>query len=72
VGVKIANVSMSSGVKCLYCGFDGELKLLKTWRYSFWDVHFYECPKCRGRFRWQVDASGRRKSYAMRVGAKRP
>jgi len=55
-------------VKCPYCGYEGDFKLLKTWRYRWWDVYFYECPKCSGRFRYQVDPSGKRKSYIIRVG----
>lgn len=58
-------------VKCPYCGFGGEHKLLKTWKYRWWDVYFYECPMCRGRFRLQVDPTGRRKSYVLRIGARR-
>ena len=41
---------------------------MKTWKYVGWDVYFYECSKCGKRFRWQVDPSGMKKSYAMRVG----
>jgi DNA-directed RNA polymerase subunit RPC12/RpoP len=58
-------------VKCPYCGFEGEFKSLKTWKYSFWNVYLYVCPKCGGRFRWQVDPSGKHKSYVIRVGTKR-
>ena len=47
--------------KCPYCGYEGEFKLLKTWRYRWWDVYFYECPKCNGRFRYQVDPKGTKK-----------
>ena len=25
-------------VRCPYCGFEGEFKLLKTWRYRWWNV----------------------------------
>jgi uncharacterized Zn finger protein len=57
-----------SSIRCPYCGFEGEFKLLKTWKYSWWDVHFYECPKCGGRFRYQVDPTGKYKSYIIRVG----
>ena len=59
---------MSVKLKCPYCGFEGEFKLLKTWRYRWWDVYLYECPKCGGRFRYQVDPTGKYKSYVMRVG----
>jgi hypothetical protein len=55
--------------KCPYCGYEGDFKLLETWRYRWWDVYFYEWPKCNGRFRWQVDSSSRYRSYAIRVSA---
>jgi uncharacterized Zn finger protein len=38
-------------VKCPYCGFDGESKLLKTWKYAGWDVYFYQCSNCNKKFR---------------------
>jgi DNA-directed RNA polymerase subunit RPC12/RpoP len=53
--------------KCPYCGYEEEFKPLKTWKYKWWDVYFYECPKCGGRFRWQVDPTGRYRSYVIRV-----
>jgi DNA-directed RNA polymerase subunit RPC12/RpoP len=55
-------------VMCPYCGFEGEFKLLKTWKYRWWNVYLYECPKCSGRFRYQVDPAGKYKSYVMRLG----
>ncbi|MFP3320206.1 MAG: hypothetical protein RXO24_06560 [Acidilobus sp.] len=55
-------------VKCPYCGYEGEFRLLKTWRYGAWDVYYYECPRCGRRFRWQVDPTGRYRSYVMRPG----
>ena len=57
-------------VKCPYCGFEGEFKLLKTWRFGFYDVSMLKCPKYGDRFRWQVDPSGRYKSYVLRVGSR--
>jgi len=57
-------------VRCPYCDFEGEFKLIKTWRYRWWDVYFYECSRCSGKFRYQADPSGKRKSYVMRVGRK--
>jgi uncharacterized Zn finger protein len=56
-------------VRCPYCGYEGEHRLLKTWRYRVWEVHYYECPRCGGRFRWQVDPTGRYRSYVIRVNA---
>jgi len=58
-------------VKCPYCGYEGEFKLLKTWRYRWWNVYLYECSNCHGRFRYQVDPAGKYKSYVMRVGVKK-
>jgi len=40
-------------VRCPYCGYEGERRLLKTWRYRVWEVHYYECP------RWAVGSDGR-------------
>ena len=57
-------------VKCPYCDFEGEFKLLETWKYKWWNVYFYECSKCGRRFRYQIDPEGRRKSYVIRVGVK--
>jgi len=31
-------------VKCPYCGFDGEFRLLRVWRFRFYDVRMLECP----------------------------
>jgi uncharacterized Zn finger protein len=41
------------GVRCPYCGSEGGFKLLKTWKYSWWNVYLYECPKCNGGFEYQ-------------------
>ena len=59
-------------VRCPYCGYEGEHRLLKTWRYRVWEVYYYECPRCGGRFRWQVDPTGRYRSYVMRPGGRLP
>ena len=58
-------------VKCPYCGYEGEFKLIKTWKYSWWGVFLYECPKCGGRFRYYVDPTGKHKSYVVMLGAKK-
>jgi len=41
--------------------------LTKNWRYRWWEVNYNEFPKCGGRFKWQVDLDGRRKSYVMKI-----
>ena len=55
-------------VKCPYCGYEDEHILLKTWKYKWWNVYYYQCPTCNGKFRYQVDPEGKRKSYVIRVG----
>jgi len=55
-------------VKCPFCGYEGEHRLLKTWKLRWWDVYLYQCPKCGGKFRYQVDPTGKRRSFIMRLG----
>lgn len=57
-------------IKCPYCGFSGEHKLLKTWRYSWWNVYLYECSQCHSKFRYNVDPTGKKKNFIMRIGRK--
>jgi DNA-directed RNA polymerase subunit RPC12/RpoP len=52
-------------VKCLYCGYEVEFKLLKTWKYSWWDVYFYKCSRCKAHFASYVDPEGKRKSFVI-------
>jgi hypothetical protein len=65
-------VVIVDSVRRPYRGFEDEFKLLKTWRYSRWNVYLYEyeCSKCDGRFRWQVDPAGVKKRYVIRVGVR--
>jgi uncharacterized Zn finger protein len=51
--------------KCPHCGYEGEFKLLKTWKYRWWDVYFYECPECHGRFASYLDPDGKRKNFVI-------
>lgn len=37
-------------VKCPYCGFEGEFKTLKTWKFRFYDVEMFECSSCKRKF----------------------
>jgi predicted RNA-binding Zn-ribbon protein involved in translation (DUF1610 family) len=46
-------------IKCPYCGFEGEFKVLKTWRFRFYDVKRLLCPKCGNRFNYYRGASPR-------------
>lgn len=55
-------------VRCPFCGYEGEYRLLKTWKYRWWDVYLYQCPKCGRKFRYQVDPTGKRKSFTIKLG----
>jgi hypothetical protein len=57
-------------IKCPYCSFGGGFKTLKTWKYKWWNVYFYECPSCNGKFRYQLDPEGKRKEFVMKVGTR--
>jgi DNA-directed RNA polymerase subunit RPC12/RpoP len=59
-------VVIISSIKCPYCGFEGEFKLLKTWRYRVWNVYYYECSRCVGRFGFYLDPGGRCKSFTVK------
>ena len=37
-------------VKCPYCSFESEFRLLKTWKFRFYDVKRLQCPGCNGVF----------------------
>ncbi|MEM0241367.1 MAG: hypothetical protein QW699_02065 [Metallosphaera sp.] len=54
-------------VKCPYCDYEGEFKTLKTWRFSFWNVTLHQCPKCSGKFRYQIDPTGKYKNFTMKI-----
>jgi len=55
--------------KCPYCGFDGELKELKRWRFRFYDVRLLECLKCGGRFNFYsgITRKGRPSEFTIKV-----
>lgn len=59
-------------VKCPYCGFEGEHRLLKVWKYRWWDSYFYECTRCGGRFRYHIDPRNQKKSFIIKLTGKRP
>ena len=51
--------------KCPYCGYEGGFKLLKTWRYRWRDIYFYECMKRCTRLIPYVDPKDKRRSFAI-------
>jgi len=56
-------------VKCPYCGYEAKFRLLKSWRFRFYDVKMLECPNCGGRFNnyLGVTSRGRRSEYVIRI-----
>ncbi|MEM4482112.1 MAG: hypothetical protein QXV04_05265 [Desulfurococcaceae archaeon] len=37
----------------------------------FWNVNLHQCPRCSGKFRYQVDPTGKYKNFTMRIVAKK-
>ena len=58
--------------KCPYCGFEGEFKVLKTWRFRFYEVKRLECPNCHGVFNHYqgVSPRGRKSEFVIRIKPK--
>jgi hypothetical protein len=59
--------------KCPYCGFEGGFKLLKTWKFKWYNVRYHECPRCNRKFRFYTGVSprGKKSEFIIRVGALR-
>jgi len=56
-------------VKCPYCGYEGEFRVLKTWKFRFYDVKMLECYRCEGRFNHYLGVSprGRRSEFLIKI-----
>jgi hypothetical protein len=56
-------------VKCPYCGFDYEFRLLKTWKFRFYDVKRLQCPGCNGVFNhyYGISPKGKATEFVVRV-----
>jgi len=57
-------------VKCPYCGYEGEFKLIKKWRFRFYDVKRLECPKCNGVFNHYMGVSVKGKTSEFMIKVK--
>jgi DNA-directed RNA polymerase subunit RPC12/RpoP len=57
--------------KCPYCHHEGELVVPEIWKYVWWDVYFYKCSQCKGRFKWRIDPADMHRSYLVEVSIKR-
>lgn len=59
--------------QCPYCGFKGsdkDFKLLREpWRFRFYTVKRFECPRCRGVFQHYVGESplGKTSEFVIRM-----
>ncbi|MEM1555182.1 MAG: hypothetical protein QXM54_01405 [Desulfurococcaceae archaeon] len=60
-------------VKCPFCGFESSEASFRTmrepWRFRFYVVKRFECPKCRGVFQYYtgISSRGRRSEFTIRV-----
>ena len=57
-------------VKCPYCGFEGDFKALKAWKFRFYNVKRLSCPKCDGIFNHYVGITPKtkkRSEFVIRV-----
>lgn len=60
-------------VKCPYCGFESienDFKLLRNpWRFRFYTVKRFECPKCHGVFQHYsgISSRGRKSEFIIRI-----
>jgi uncharacterized Zn-finger protein len=56
-------------VKCPYCGYEGEFRVHKTWRFRFYEVERLECPGCHGVFNHYhgISPTGRKSEFVIRV-----
>ena len=56
-------------VKFPYCGYEGEFRALKTWRFRFYNVSRMECPRCHSVFNYYrgVSPKGKRSEFVIRV-----
>ena len=58
-----------SNIKCPHCGFEGRFKVLKTWRFRFYDVKMLLCPKCMGMFNhyYGISSRGKVSEFVIKV-----
>jgi uncharacterized Zn finger protein len=56
-------------VKCPYCGYEVSFKLLKAWKFRFYDVKMLVCPNCNGVFNhyYGVSSKGRTSEFVIRI-----
>jgi len=60
-------------VRCPLCNKDFQAEPLKTWRFRFYQVKRFQCPKCGGIFNLYsgVSPKGKRSEFTIRVKPRR-
>jgi hypothetical protein len=58
-------------VKCPYWDYEGVFKVFEIQKYIWWNVYFYKCFRCKGRFKWQIDSVDMYKDYIIGASIKR-
>ena len=56
-------------LRCPYCGNEENLKVLKEWKFRFYDVKRIQCLKCNGIFNYYEGKSpkGKLSKFTIRV-----
>jgi Arc/MetJ-type ribon-helix-helix transcriptional regulator len=68
--VKHLNIHLVKSIKCPFCGYEGEFRLIKNWRYNSYDVEMFECPKCKGRFNHYVNIKNKTSEFVIKIKPK--
>ena len=52
-----------------YCGYEGNFRLLRTWKYRFYDDEMLERSRCEGGFNYHLGVSpkGKRFEFVIRI-----
>jgi uncharacterized C2H2 Zn-finger protein len=56
-------------IKCPYCSYEGNFKILKKWRFRFYDVNMMQCPRCDGVFNYYLGLrpGGEKSEFVIRI-----
>jgi hypothetical protein len=56
-------------VKCLFCGFEGGFKELRSWKFRFYGVKLLQCSKCGRKINYYsgVSSKGKRSEFVIRI-----
>ena len=55
--------------KCPYCGYEGEFRLLRTWKFRFYDVKMLKCLGCERVFNhyYGISPAGKKSEFVIRI-----